>query len=100
MYEYHQRTSHVGIVRTLTVLGLFKPDLTLEGRVVGYNEEELPDPVKVVLHSIHSSHVGVSVSTSLNGKKNLCNSYNISIIKYIKWIKKKYFDKKVKYLEI
>lgn len=65
MYEYHQRTSHVGIVRTLTVLGLFKSDLTLEGRrVVGYNEEELPDPVKVVLHSIHSSHVGVSVSTS------------------------------------
>lgn len=65
MYEYHQRTSHVGIVRTLTVLGLFKPDLTLEGRrVVGYNEEKLPDPVKVVLHSIHSSHVGVSVSTS------------------------------------
>lgn len=65
MYEYHQRTSHVGIVRTLTVLGLFKPDLTLEGRrVVGYNEEELPDPVKVVLRSIHSSHVGVSVSTS------------------------------------
>lgn len=100
MYEYHQRTSHVGIVRTLTVLGLFKPDLTLEGRVVGYNEEELPDPVKVVLHSIHSSHVGVSVSTSLNEKKYLCNSYNISIIKYIKWIKEKYFDKKVKYLEI
>lgn len=69
MYEYHQRTSHVGIVRTLTVHGLFKPDLTLEGRVVGYNEEELPDPVKVVFHSIHSSHVGVSVSTSLNEKK-------------------------------
>lgn len=74
--------------------------MILEGCVVGYNEEEFFDFVKVVFYFIYSFYVGVFVSISLNEKKYLCNFYNILIIKYIKWIKKKYFDKKVKYLEI
>lgn len=100
MYEYYQRILYVGIVCILIVFGLFKFDLILEGCVVGYNEEEFFDFVKVVFYFIYSFYVGVFVSISLNGKKNLCNFYNILIIKYIKWIKEKYFDKKVKYLEI
>lgn len=62
---------------------------------MGYNEEEFFDFVKVVFYFIYSFYVGVFVSISLN-EKNLCNFYNILIIKYIKWIKEKYFDKKSK----
>lgn len=63
---------------------------------MGYNEEEFFDFVKVVFYFIYSFYVGVFVSISLNEKKYLCNIYNILIIKYIKWIKEKYFDKKSK----
>lgn len=69
MYEYYQRILYVGIVCILIVFGLFKFDLILEGCVVGYNEEEFFDFVKVVFYFIYSFYVGVFVSISLNEKK-------------------------------
>lgn len=69
MYEYYQRILYVGIVCILIVFGLFKFDLILEGSVVGYNEEEFFDFVKVVFYFIYSFYVGVFVSISLNEKK-------------------------------